>query len=113
MQLSKKKDHEIKTNFATLLADIKNPIEMHEFLESFFSNTEYLGLSKRLAILKLLTKGYSYESIKNALNVSSATISSTADFKNDKVLAKIIQKLDADDWASDLAKKIIKFFSFK
>ncbi|MBU0974151.1 hypothetical protein KKD03_00420 [Patescibacteria group bacterium] len=111
IQLSKKKNREIRTNFATLLADIKNPIEMHEFLESFLSDNEYLGLSKRLAILKLLAKGHSYESIQDALNVSSATISSTANFKNDKVLAKVIQKLEVDDWASDLAKKIISLFT--
>ncbi len=111
--LSKKKDREIKTSFSTLLSDIKNPNEMIEFLESFLSDNEFLGLSKRLAIIKLLAKGHSYEDIQNNLNVSSATVSSTANFKNDKVLAKIIQKLEADDWASDLSKKIIKFFTFK
>jgi len=109
--LSKKKDREIRTNFATLLADIKNPIEMHEFLESFLSDNEFLGLSKRIAIIKLLAKGLSYEQIQKNLNVSSATISSTANFKNDKVLAKIIQKLEVDDWAGELARKIISFFA--
>lgn len=113
IQLNKAKDHKIKNNLATLLSDIKNPNEMREFLESFLSENEFIGLSKRITIIKLLAKGFSYEQIQKDLNVSSATVSSAASFEDDKVLAKIIQKFEVDDWASNLAKKIIKFYPFK
>ncbi len=112
-KLSLKKEQEIKLSFSTLLADIKNPKEMNDFLDSFLTKGEFLGLSKRVAMIDLLAKGQSYEFIQKTLSVSSATVSSTANFKNDKVLAKVIEKLEIDEWAGELAKKIIKLFSFK
>jgi len=112
-KLNGQKEKEVKLDFATLLADIKNPNEMNEFLDSFLKETEFLGLSKRTAIIRLLSKGYPYEFIQKTLNVSSATVSSTTNFKNDKVLAKILQKFEIDDWAGKIAKKIIKFIPFK
>ncbi len=111
-KLSKKKESEIKLDLATLLADIKNPLEMNEFLDSFLTETEFIGLSKRISIIKLLSKGDSYEEIQEKINVSSATISTTANFKNDKILEKVINKLNIDEWASKLAQKINKLLNF-
>lgn len=112
-KLDSQKEKEIKLGFATLLADIKNPNEMNEFLDSFLKETEFLGLSKRMAIIKLLSKGHPYELIQKTLNVSSATVSSTANFKNDKVLAKVLQKFETDEWAGKIARKIVSMLSLK
>jgi uncharacterized protein YerC len=112
-KLSSKEEKRIKLEFATLLTDIKNPNEMIEFLDSFLKENEFLGLSKRASVIRLLSKGCSYEMVQKTLNVSSATVSSIANFGNEKILAKIIQKFEVDDWAGRLAKKIIGFFPIR
>lgn len=109
-KLDSEKEKEIKLNLATLLVDINQPIEMYQFLDSFLKETEFLGFSKRLEIIKLLSKGKSYEKIQEQLNVSSATISSTAEFKNEKILKIIIKKFEIDEWAEKIAKKIGRVF---
>ncbi len=110
-KLSSEEEKRIKLEFATLLADIKNPNEMSEFLDSFLKKNEFLGLSKRASVIKLLAKGYPYEVVQKSLNVSSATVSSIANFDNEKVLTKVLQKFEIDEWAGKLAKRIIKVFT--
>lgn len=111
-KLDKVQENQIKIDFATLLADIKNPKEMYQFLDSFFKEAEFLAFSKRIAIIRQLSKGHSYKKIQKLLKVSSATISSTADFKDEQLLSKILKKISIDEWAGKLAKKIIKIVSF-
>ena len=109
-KLSRAQEERVKLRLATLLADIRNPKEMQQFLESFLTESEHLALSKRISIIKKLSKGESYESIQQSLSVSSATISSTANFENEKVLSMIIEKLRIDEWAGNWAKKLLNIF---
>ncbi|MCB9812995.1 MAG: hypothetical protein H6772_01180 [Pseudomonadales bacterium] len=111
--MSNQKEKEIKLILATLLADIKDPKEMYIFLDSFLKKNEYLALSKRIAILKYLAKGFSYKKIHKDLSVSSSTISAMTNFKNEKILSKILEKFDVDDWSARITKKIFNIFKFK
>jgi uncharacterized protein YerC len=61
--------------FTDALLKIKDRKELDNFMISFFSPTERIMLSKRLAIAVLLSKGNDYATIKNTLKVTSGTIS--------------------------------------
>lgn len=99
-------EQKLKEELAILLADLKKPEFVSEFLETFLTETELLVLAKRLAILKRLHENYSYENIQKELAVSSATISSVAQIKDSQVSSQIVEALTVHDWASDTAEKI-------
>lgn len=60
--------------FWSLLAELKSPREIREFLQSLLSYTEQTMLAKRLAIAVLISKGYNYEEIDQTLKVSKSTV---------------------------------------
>lgn len=60
--------------FWKALASLKSPEESRRFWQSFISDVEQLMLAKRLGIALMLTKGFSYQEIKDSLKVSSSTI---------------------------------------
>lgn len=62
--------------FWDYFSHLNNPIDVKEFLKSLLSYTEQVMLSKRLAIVVLLSKGLTYENISDTLKVSKSTIGS-------------------------------------
>lgn len=56
------------------LASLRTQLEVKEFLHSLLSHTEKIMLAKRLAIAALLSRGYTYQQIDDALKVSKATV---------------------------------------
>lgn len=87
MKTSNKKLHTnieqaIVDDLIGVLSFIDHPIKMRKFLENFFSSNELLGFAKRLAIIKALKSGESYEKIQEKYQVSSATVSSAGELKN-------------------------------
>lgn len=65
---------EILNSLYWLLADIKKPEEMKQFLGDFFTKTERLMLAKRLALAGMIIEGYEMDTIRQVLKVSTATI---------------------------------------
>jgi uncharacterized protein YerC len=97
--LKKETEENILIQLATLIADLKNPIETEQFLKDFLTETEFSVLAKRLAIFQMLKKKFSYQVIQDTLKVSSATISSVAEFKHTLGARVAEQKLTAEEWA--------------
>jgi uncharacterized protein YerC len=60
--------------FISSFISIKNKSRAESFLTEIFSDTERIMIAKRLAIAFLLSKKYSFESIKTMLNVSQNTV---------------------------------------
>lgn len=60
--------------FTKSIVELKNPEDVKSFLSDLLSPVERIMLVKRLAIAILLTKGYTYEMIDDALKVSHTTI---------------------------------------
>lgn len=60
--------------FFKSLARLHNPSEIQKLLFDLLGPVEQIMLAKRLAIALLLSRGYSYESIKGLLRVSQETI---------------------------------------
>jgi len=56
------------------IADLRDLEESRTFLSDFFNASELEAFTKRLAIAYWLSKGRSYNNIKDNLKVSSATI---------------------------------------
>jgi len=116
MQISKKKINTvIKKQISNLLfqvvADIKNPTEAKDFLDSFLGENEQEIITRRLGIIYFLKKGKTYSWIKENLAVSSTTVASLArEAKKGKGFKLALEKISADEWADRWAKKIGQIF---
>jgi len=69
------------------------------------------ALAKRLAVLWALKKGQKYSQIRARFHISPATI---AKLQNDLArpeVKKIIEKLEAEEWATVWEKKIKNIFN--
>lgn len=117
MQISKRQinpefEKKLKVTLAQLIADIANQEKAQDFLKDFLSETEYVALAKRLAIMMYLNKGRSYEEIKDEIKVSSATIASIQSLleKKSKGIRLAVKLIKAEEWATKWTDKISGFF---
>ena len=100
--------------FWNLLAQLKSPTEIKEFLASLLSYTEQVMLTKRLAIAVLLTRGYNYEEIDRVLKVSKSTVGTVhkqilvgaVGYK--KAVVKILRQEKIDDFLDKLEEISLK-----
>jgi len=81
MQLSKQAidpelEDAIEVRLYQALLQMRSHEEMNEFLQDLLTEAELVAFSKRLAIAQGLLEKQSYESIRDTLKVSSATIAS-------------------------------------
>ena len=76
--ISKEVEQRIFEIFSQTLSDLKDPIDINDFLQDFLSPIEKIMLAKRLSIAVLLAKGYEYEQIRKILRVSPPTIAQVA-----------------------------------
>lgn len=72
--LDKDLENRIFEVFTQSIVELKNSDDVKNFLSDLLSPVERIMLVKRLAIAILLTKGYTYEMIDDALKVSHTTI---------------------------------------
>ncbi len=116
MQISKKNispelDDKIHSVLFQVLSDIRTPNGVREFLNGLLTKSEMVALSKRLAIAYYLKVGKSYDYIRENLKVSSATIASVQEkLSQGQGLSLGVKQAEAEEWASDWAKKITKMF---
>jgi TrpR-related protein YerC/YecD len=90
-----------------VVTDIKSIEEAEEFLKEILTKAELEAVVKRLAVAQRLTKGESYQEIKQAIKVSSATIATIADKLNSNGGYRLaLKKIQADQWAEKWAEKI-------
>jgi uncharacterized protein YerC len=116
MQVSRKKiNPQVKKQVYDMLhrviADLKSPAEVKDFLDSFLGENEQEVISRRLSVAYLLNKGKTYSYIKNSLKISSTTVAAVArDIKKSKGFKIALQKIQADEWADRWAQKITQVF---
>lgn len=115
MQVSKKNvNKEIeKRIFKALyqvLADLRKPEGVKNFLDDVLSKTERTVLAKRLGIAWYLNKNRSYDVIRQDLKVSSATIATVQQGlgKSGEGIMSAIKTIEADEWAGEMAEKVKK-----
>lgn len=106
-KISLKKQAQLLEQLLVVIADLNNPKDVSLFFTNFFSATELNVFTKRLAILRALKQGKSYEEIKDELRVSSATISSMSELANSKAMEKVIKVIERDQKISALIEKIL------
>lgn len=100
---------QIMDTFEQALIDLRDRKELSTFLHDFLTESEFEAFSKRLAIAYWLKKGRSYNNIKDNLKVSSATIASVQTQLESKGLKLALDKIEAEEWASQWAEKIKNF----
>lgn len=75
-------DEAIKQQLAQLIADIKKPEEIYEFLGTFLTDAELSMFGRRLEIIRRLENNESYLTIQRELRVSSATVAAVAQLRD-------------------------------
>jgi TrpR family trp operon transcriptional repressor len=68
------KEDNYKNELAALLAEIKSPALMKEFLADLFTPSEFDDIATRLQVVKKLEKGESQRKIAEELGVGIATV---------------------------------------
>jgi len=61
-------------NFCNILANLKSPLEIRNFLKDLLNRQERIMLIRRLLIADMLENGKSYREIKEKLKTSYTTI---------------------------------------
>jgi len=90
--------YSIRDDFIWVLSSLRTQEETKLFFYDFFTKTERVMFSKRLAIAMMLHKSYTYEDITFILHVSTSTINRVANWLDvggigvTKVLDKLIQE---------------------
>ncbi|KKQ75863.1 MAG: hypothetical protein US96_C0003G0021 [Candidatus Woesebacteria bacterium GW2011_GWB1_38_5b] len=73
-RLTQDRSNRIEDLFIETLANLKNKDVLKNFVNDFFSPTEKIVFSKRLACAVLLYKGHDYQSISDLLHITPNTI---------------------------------------
>lgn len=73
-RLKKKTFARINEHFVNTAGNLGSSQEMKKFLNEVLTRTERTMLSKRLALIFMLKKGYSFMAIRNTLKVSPSTV---------------------------------------
>lgn len=105
--------NEVEKLFAKAIADMNTKEKVLIFLKDFLTETEFEALVKRLAIAYYLSKGRSYQNIKENLKVSSATIASVQEVAEKKGIAYAVKLIQADEWAEKWSERIKSFVKTK
>lgn len=117
VQISKQKidknlEEQMSQMFAQVLIDIPDRKQALKFLKDFLTETEYMALIKRLAVLRYLDQKKSYHDIKSEVKVSSATIANLQKNLNkpDSGLKIVLQYIRANEWADKVTNKFFNFW---
>lgn len=118
MQISKVKlnpviKRQVMDMWCQMIADIKDPKEALLIFEDLFSEIELAAITKRLAVGYWLTNKRSYDVIKSALKVSSATIATVAADLKKPGWKTAIEKVMAEEWATKWEAKIFNLFKYR
>lgn len=65
---------DLQNSFVSLIASLKNPTDIKDFLQSFLTKEENIMLSKRLMLHVLLKRNYATSQIESFLGVSRETV---------------------------------------
>ena len=118
MQASKKRlnpnlEKQIQAMWYQLIVDVKTLEEAQKVMDALLSETESTAITKRLAVGYWLTKKRSYENIKENIKVSSATIAAIGQELKKSGWKMAIQKVMAEEWATQMEKKIKNVFKMR
>ncbi|MEK7503219.1 MAG: Trp family transcriptional regulator [Patescibacteria group bacterium] len=73
-KLNKKIYQKIGDEFIQFVLELKSSSDAKSFLTNLLTKTERIMLAKRLAVICMLMRGYSFEAIQQTLQVSPATV---------------------------------------
>ena len=73
-KLNKKVYQKIGDEFVQFVLELNSSSDAKSFLTNLLTKTEQIMLAKRLAVIGMLMKNYSFEAIQQTLQVSPATV---------------------------------------
>ena len=94
--------------FKSAISHLRDSEDIENFLDEFLSPVEKIMLAKRIAIAVLLSKGYTYPSIRQILRVTPPTIASVSlNLKySGKGYKKVVEKIMRDEKIDEFWEKI-------
>lgn len=110
--LKKELSEEIVNNLWWVFGQIKFQPEVVGFIQSITTQEERVMLAKRLAILYMLSKGYHYSDISEALKVTPATIGKMRmilEYRKPQ-LEKVLKMLDRYENSKKLGQRLDRIF---
>lgn len=110
--LKKELSEEIVNNLWWVFGQIKFQPEVVGFIQSITTQEERVMLAKRLAILYMLSKGYHYSDISEALKVTPATIGKMRmilEYRKPQ-LEKVLKVLDRYENSKKLGQRLDRIF---
>lgn len=105
-QLNKSIEKQVFGLLYQVIADVNKPDQAKEIVSDLLSKTEREMMAKRLAVAMFLDKHRSYENIRQALKVSSATVARVQKQMSDPGMQLALRMAKADEWADKWSKKI-------
>jgi uncharacterized protein YerC len=96
---------DLRQQLFCVFAELRDEESIANFWRDFFSETEQQVLVKRFAIAKLLKENISYEEIKKSLHDVASRLDRPG-------VQKALAVLADDEWADQLSRKILGWFSF-
>ena len=107
--LSKNTEEKIYHTLWEAISKLKSKEEIRLFLNDLLSPIERIMIAKRLAVAVLLTKGYSYLSIKDMVKVSQETIAKVSITLNNNSGYKLtINKIAESEATKEFWEEIIR-----
>lgn len=106
--LNKNIEKQLREMLLGVLAELRTPEEIKMVLGDVLTEAEMTAVIKRLGIAVYLDKGRSYEDVKNAIKVSSATIASVAENLGNPGWQEMIKRVKAEQWAVEWTDKLSK-----
>jgi len=107
--------YSIRDDFIWVLSALRSQEETKSFFYDFFTKTERVMFTKRLAIAMMLHKAYSYEEIRFILHVSTSTINRVANWLDVEgvgvrnVLDKLIREEKMEIFWSKINRSLDRF----
>lgn len=103
--------NKVDVTFWLAVAKITKEEDANEFFTDFFSRTERINFTKRLAIAVLLNRGHDWRAVADLLKVSLATVGKVAAKVNGNGYQIMLKKLEeVEEWRNfwtDLGKTYI------
>ncbi len=106
-------ESQLQQTLYQLFTDLKSPQEVEIILKDLLSAVELTTVTKRLAVAYWLANGRSYTNIKDNLKVSSASISDIQQGLKKPGWKLALQKITADQWATQWDQRIKKLIGKK
>jgi len=98
-------ESEVRTQLHQLLADMRHPKEVGEFLDVFLSPNVTSKLARRVEALKQFDSGMSYQEVKQSTQLPVTSVTAMSEAVTLPIGHRVLERLRSHSWAISVLKK--------